>query len=238
MSATSYVTLSRQSGLMKEMQIVANNLANLSTAGYRREGVVFSEYIRSEGTAGGSVSMAAARGRVIDLSQGAMTQTGGTFDLAVNGPGFFQVDTPEGTRLTRAGRFLPDGQGNLVTPDGFQVLDAGGAPVFVPTDAASIAIASDGTMSADGQPLAQIGVVAAVNETELRHQAGTLFHAPSGVEPVDAPEVLQGFIEEANIDPVLEIARMIEVQRAYELGQSFLDRESDRKSSVIDTLTR
>jgi len=182
--------------------------------------------------------MARDRARHIDLTQGAITKTAATFDFAIQGEGFFLVEGPQGELLTRAGRFSPNADGDLVTPDGRRVLDAGGAPVFVPPDARAITVASDGTLSADGQPLNVIGLVRPADPNGLIRESGALFRSEAGTEPILEPVILQGFVENANVDPVLEITRMIEVQRAYELGQAFLDRESDRRSKVIDTLTR
>lgn len=236
MDAAVYATLARQSGLMREMQVVANNIANQSTAGFRREGVVFAEHV-ARMDAGPSLSMAHATGRHVDLSQAGLTQTGGAFDFAVQGEGFFLVETPQGNRLTRAGAFTPGAEGELMTPDGHRLLDAGGAPVFVPPDAGPVAVAADGTLSAGGQPLARIGLWKPADPLTLRHQGGTLFDV-AAVEPVEEGMVLQGFLEEANVNPVSEIARMITVQRAYELGQSFLDQEDRRVRAVMQTLGR
>ncbi|MDV7141384.1 flagellar hook-basal body complex protein [Tropicimonas sp. TH_r6] len=236
--STGYVTLSRQSGLLNEMQAIANNIANMSTTGFRREGVVFSEYIKSGGNPDQSVSLAAARGRHLDLTQGTLEPTGGTFDVAIEGDGFFIVNTEQGERLTRAGNFIPGDTGDLMTPDGNLVLDDGGAPIFIPPDASGISIATDGTVSADGRPLAQLGVVTPTDPAGLTREGSTLFAATGGYEPVDSPSVLQGFVEGSNVNPVVEVARMIEVQRSYELGQSFSEREGKRLSSLIDTLSR
>lgn len=237
MDAAGYTTLTRQSGLMHEMQVVANNIANLSTAGFRREGVVFSEYVkRLEDDP--SLSMARASGRVVDLTQAGLAQTGGTFDFAIQGEGFFLVETSQGSRLTRAGSFTPSPEGELVTPEGHKLLDQGGAPVFVPPDARDVALAQDGTLSSAGRPLAKIGLWAPMEITDLRHQSGTLFTADAGIGPVEGAVVLQGQLEESNVNPVSEIARMIDVQRAYELGQAFLDREDQRTRGVIQTLGR
>ncbi|NDR58532.1 flagellar hook-basal body complex protein [Aliiruegeria sabulilitoris] len=233
-----YVTLSRQSGLLNEMQSIANNIANMSTTGFRREGVVFSEFIKSAGDADQSVSMAAARGRNLDLSQGSLEPTDGTFDVAIEGDGFFLVETPDGQRLTRAGSFLPGDMGDLMTPDGYFVLDEGAAPIFVPPDVGNVSIATDGTISADGRPLGRIGVVTPTDSASLKREGDTLFSAAEDFEPVEFPRVLQGFVEGSNVNPVIEMARMIEVQRSYELGQSFSERESKRLSSLIDTLSR
>lgn len=236
MDAAGYTTLTRQSGLMQEMQTVANNIANISTTGFRREGVIFSEYVRQMED-DPSLSMARASARHIDLSQAGLTQTGGTFDLAIQGPGFFLIETPQGERLTRAGSFAPSAEGELVTMDGHRLLDQGGAPVFVPPGAKSIAIAQDGTMSADGEPLARIGLWQPGDPLSLRHQSGTMFQAAS-LEPADTGVVMQGFVEDSNVQPVTEIARMITVQRSYEMGQKFLDAEDERVRGVIQTLGR
>ena len=233
-----YVTLSRQSGLMNEMRAVANNIANLSTTGFRREGVIFSEWVRASEGPAGSVSMATARVRNTDLTQGPVSQTGGTFDFAIEGEGFFQVETPQGPRLTRAGSYTPGPAGELVNPDGHFLLDAGGAPVFAPPGARDFSLSADGTLSADGVPITQLGVVVPEDYTAMTRQGGTLFDPGGAVLPAENAAVLQGFVEESNVNPILEIARMIEVQRAYELGQKFLEAESERKDSVIRTLNQ
>jgi len=236
MDAAGYTTLNRQSGLMREMAIVANNIANVSTTGFRREGVVFSEYVAGMDR-DPSLSMAHASGRHVDLTQATLAQTGGDFDFAIQGDGFFLVETPEGERLTRAGSFTPNAEGELVTPDGYRLLDRGGAPVFVPPDARAVALSQDGTLSASGLPLAQVGLWQPVDPMALRHQSGTLFDGGE-LEPVDNGLMLQGMLEESNVEPVSEIARMIEVQRAYELGQKFLDAEDERVRGVIIALGR
>lgn len=236
MDAAGYATLNRQSGLMREMEVVANNIANASTTGFRREGVVFSEFVAALDE-DPSLSMAYASGRQVDLSQSTIAQTGGTFDFAIQGEGFFLIDTPQGQRLTRAGSFTPNDAGDLVTPEGYRLLDAGGAPIFIPPDAKGVGMSTDGTLSAGGQPIAQIGLWQPSDPLALRHQSGTLFDG-GAVEPAEGAMVLQGMLEDSNVEPVSEIARMIEVQRAYELGQKFLDAEDARVRGVITTLGR
>jgi len=233
-----YATLTRQSGLMREMQAVANNIANVSTNGFRKEGVIFAEHVAALGAAEPSLSMAEALGRVVNQSQGPLAQTGGTYDFAIEGEGFFLVETPQGPQLTRAGSFTPSPDGELLTLEGHRLLDAGGAPVFVPADAKGVTLAQDGTLSAEGRPLAEIGLFMPTDPNGLVHVGGTRFAAETGVEPVETGAMLQGFLEESNVDPVSEIARMIEVQRAYEMGQTFLDREDERIRGVISTLVR
>ena len=237
MDAAGYTTLTRQAGLMHEMQAVAHNIANVATTGFRKEGVIFAEHIARLEDAP-SLSMATASVRNIDLTQGSLSETGGTFDFAIEGDGFFLVQTPQGDQLTRAGSFTPNAEGELVTPDGNRLLDQGGAPVFIPPDAGKIALAQDGTLSSDGTPLTRIGLWQPTDPTSMNRASGTLFATDGGVEPLENAVILQGYVENSNVDAVTEIARMIEVQRAYELGQGFLDREDERVRGVIQTLGR
>lgn len=233
-----YAALTRQSGLMREMRVVANNIANANTTGFRREGVIFAEHLTRLDRRGEGLSMADARGRLVDLRQSVLSQTNGTFDLGIEGEGFFMVATPEGNRLTRAGAFLPSAEGELMNADGHRLLDEGQGPITIPPGAGPISVGADGTISANGQPIGKVGVFVAPEETDLIHQGGTLFAPDGPVEPAEGSGIRQGFLEESNVDPVFEISRMIEVQRAYELGQSFLDREDQRIRSTITALTR
>jgi len=236
MDNAGYTALTRQSGLMREMTQVANNIANMSTTGFRREGVLFAEFVQDTGPGAPSLSMATANVRNTSFLQGALEQTAAPLDLAIEGPGFFLVETSRGERLTRAGNFTRSDVGDVVTPDGFRLLDAGGAPVFIPGDAADISIGPDGTLTADGQPLAQIGLWATADPRSMQRESGVLFRSDDGFVPVDEGRMLQGFLEGSNVDPISEVARMIEVQRNYELGQSFLEREDERIRSVLRTV--
>lgn len=232
-----YVTLTRQSGLLREMQAIAHNIANATTTGYRREGVLFSEFVRGLGGQEAPLSMAAANARQTLLAQGGLSPTGGMLDLAIEGPGFFRVQTDQGERLTRAGHFALNPEGEIVTPDGFRLLDDGGAPIQVPPGAA-LTVARDGTLSADGEPLAQLRPVAPEDPSALRRAAGTLLEATAEALPIEGAVVLQGLLEDSNVNPIAEMARMIAVQRAYEAGQAFLDREDQRIRAVIQSLSR
>jgi flagellar basal-body rod protein FlgF len=235
MQTSDYVLLTRQSGLMREMQVVANNVANVSTTGFRREGVVFAEHIVRTGE--GSISMGHLRARITDPRQGALAMTGGQLDLAIEGEGYFLVRTPEGDRLTRAGAFMVSDVGDVVTPDGHPLLDAGGAPLAVPADAGPVSVGPDGTVSTPLGPIGQIGLVRPVAPLTTLREGGTRFDpGPEGFEPAIEGRILQGHLEASNVSAVDEITRMIEVQRAYELGQSFLDKEDRRVRNLIETM--
>lgn len=237
MENSGYTTLTRQSGLMREMRVVANNIANAATSGFRQEGVIFSEYVKSVDNAA-SLSMGQADARQTSFDQGALTKTGGQFDFAIEGDGFFLIETPQGERLTRAGSFTPNADGDLVTPDGLRVLDAGGAPVFIPPGAADISVSADGTISSEGNPVGQMGLVQPTNPGQLVREDGVMFRADEGFDVAENGSILQGFVENSNVNPILQLTRMIEVQRAYELGASFLEAEDERVRQAMRAMSQ
>ncbi len=236
MDNAGYTTLTRQSGLLREMQLVANNIANLSTTGFRKEGLIFSEHVHALDNGNPSLSMATANVRTTDQIQGPLSETGGSFDFAIEGTGFFLIETPQGNQITRAGSFTPSPDGELVTHDGYRLLDIGGSPIFIPPDAGKINVAADGTLSVDGVPLSQIGLFEPAESAELSRRDGVRFDAGDDISPIEDGVILQGFLENSNVNAVSEIARMIEVQRAYELGQQLLDKEDERIRSVLQAL--
>lgn len=232
-----YVTLTRQSGLMREMETIAHNIANAATTGYRQQGLVFSEFVQAI-ESGDSVSMAAARVKMTSAAQGILTQTGNTLDLAIEGDGFFQIDTPDGLRLTRAGAFNVNSVGDIVTSDGHPVLDQGGAPINVPPGSADVKIAADGTISLGDRFVGQIGVVRVPAGANLERHSGVLFSTDAALTEAEDSKVLQGHLEGSNVDAISQLTRMIEVQRAYELGQKLLDMDDERSKSALQTLLK
>ena len=231
MSNAIYASLTRQQGLMQEMQVVANNLANSSTTGYKTDRAIFAEFLVGTGPSQDSLSMGGLAGHAFKFEQGALNLTGGQFDLAVQGEGFFVLQTAEGPRLTRAGHFQLSPESTLVDGAGNSVLGAGGNPITLPEDATQIMIGNDGSISANGQLIDRVGVVIA--QGDLLRDSNTLFSAPGGYAQFEEATVVQGALEQSNVSPVLEVARMIEVQRAYEAGQAMLEREDDRINQLI-----
>lgn len=237
METSGYVTLTRQSGLMREMEIIAHNMANAATTGFRQQGIVFSEYIEAVGQ-GDSLSMAAARVKSTSMSQGILTQTGNPLDLAIEGNGFFQLETQNGIRLTRAGAFNVNSVGDIVTAEGHRVLDIGGAPINVPPGEADVTVAADGTVSLGDQLLGQLGVVEPEAGADLKREAGVLFQTDATLIPAANGLVLQGHLEGSNVDAISQLTRLIEVQRAYEMGQKLLDMGDERSNSALQTLIK
>lgn len=240
MSNAVYAMLARQQGLMQEMQVVANNIANASTTGYKSDQAIFGEFLASAGSQSSSLSMGGLAGHSFAMEQGPLKITGGQLDLAIQGDGFFLIDAPQGQRLTRAGHFQLSADGQLVDMNGSALLGAGGSPISIPQNASEIRISADGTISisaGDGLPpeeVGQLGVVVA--EGTLLRDSNSYFSAPDGHKPAENTEIVQGALEQSNVSPILEVARMIEVQRAYEAGQTLLEREDQRIGQVINTV--
>lgn len=228
--------LSRQKGLQKEITTLANNIANANTTGFRAEGVVFSEYVKALDGAD-SLSMTRAAGRTIDLSQGAIITTNGTFDLAISGDGFFLVETPGGSRLTRAGAFALNDQSELVDLEGRRVLNEGEGAIAVPQDAGEFSVSSTGDVVADGQIVGRLGVVNP-DVNGLVREGENLYRADAGFEPSERFSIVQGAVEGSNVNSMGEFVRLIEVQRAYEGAKGFLDKEAERLKNLVQTLGR
>ena len=242
MSNAIYAMLGRQQGLMQEMQVVANNIANSSTTGYKADQAMFGEFLVATGSQSSSLSMGGLAGHSFAMEQGALKITGGELDLAIQGDGFFLVDAPQGQRLTRAGHFQLSTDGQLVDANGSALLGEGGAPINIPQNASQIRISADGTISissGDGVPpeeVGKIGIVTVDQEASLIRDSNSYFSAPDGHRPAENHEVVQGALEQSNVSPVLEVARMIEVQRAYEAGQALFEREDQRISQTISAI--
>ena len=232
METAGYIGLGRQSGLLREMQTVANNLANMSTSGYRAERVLYSEFVGDRGSDDASFSLGHGNVRASDFSQGALRQTGGALDIAIEGEGFFRLGTPEGDVLTRQSSFALAPDGTVVDASGSTLLDEGGAPIVIPQGVGAPAIGPDGTISIAGAPLAKIGVWAVETPSAMTRIDGVRFETTEAATPAEA-RVMQGFVEASNVEPVAQITRMIEVQRAYELMQSLMERDDERIRGTI-----
>lgn len=232
----STVVLNRQRGLATELAAIANNVANLATTGFRREGVVFAEFV-AEAREGDSVSIGDLNGRFISGRSGRVTQTGRTFDLAIEGEGYFMVERNGETLLTRAGAFQTSPEGALVTPDGDPVLDLAGGRIFIPPNAVPVEIGEDGTISGGGRPLGQVAIVRPPDGATVR-AAGAALRVDAVPEPIAVPRLRQGALEGSNVEPVTEIARMIEVTRAYERAQALIEDQDSRIRKVMETLGR
>ena len=237
MDLAGYVALTRQSGLAKELQSVANNIANLSTTGYRREGVIFAEEVQALPVEGGSVAMTEARARYTDEPAGvAARRPAATSTSRSRATGYFTVMTPQGERLTRAGAFTRNADGVIVNMDGHPLLDEGGGEITIPFEAKASASPPTAPSRSTARP--RRGSASSTSPTRpssSARRASSSAPTPSTV-PVEDGRIVQGFLEQSNVNPVAEMARMVEVQRAYEYGQKLMDQEDERIRLVVRTL--
>jgi flagellar basal-body rod protein FlgF len=228
--------LSKQVGLRQQVDVIAHNVANLGTTAFKREDLAFATHVERLDVPGNSLALARVESSRTDFRPGALERTGNPFDFAIEGSGFFAVETAAGVRYTRDGRFSTNQQGELVTITGHRVLDDGGAPILIPPQVSDLTLSADGALSApDGTPLGVLGI-RELPDGFLRREADGLFATEVEPEPDLDARVVQGFLEGSNVNPVREITDLIEAQRAYERGRAMLDAEDERIRQMIEKL--
>lgn len=241
MEYTFLVGLSQQMASQRAMDVIANNLANLSTPAFKRQSEQFEEYVDTvpaadPGTGTTNVSFVLDRGTLSDLSQGRMESTGNSLDFAISGPGYFAVQTPDGVRYTRNGHFTLDGQGQVVTEDGYPLQSDGGTITLQPQDG-DLRLGPDGSLSTDLQVLGKLRIVNFADQQQLKESGSTLYDAGDQVpQAVPLPVVHQGMVEKSNVEPVLEIAHMIDVMRAYQSSSALTQSGEDLLKQAIEKL--
>ncbi|MDF1708694.1 MAG: flagellar hook basal-body protein [Paracoccaceae bacterium] len=247
MDNSTYISLSLATALRRQLDVTANNMANTSTAGFKGERVVFSSFLhRDESAATGDTSFLIDRGSYVDQQQGAITVTGNTLDVALKGEGWFGYETPQGQRAYgRDGHFAVDAQGALITMSGARVLDIGGNPINLPPDALNdLSISRNGTISslANGV-ISQIGVFTLPDVQSYERIGNGMFIQPDldGIRPAipdGTTEVVQGAIEGSNIQPVVEMTRMMSIQKAYERAVELMNGEDDLRRDMLRRVGR
>lgn len=241
MDITTGIAASRLIAQQRALEVAAGNLANANTPGYKSEHLLFSDWLSKQTGAdtppgGKTVAYTQDRATWRNFQSGTLSHTGNPFDLALAGDGYFTVNTPRGPRLTRDGRFGPMPDGTLADGNGNAVLDSNGRPIqFSPADT-QISIAGDGTISSENGQLGKIGVVRATDPMQLAAEGATQFRSGSPTTPVAAPGIVQGAIEESNVQPVLEMTRMMTGLREFQFVTQFIQAEADRQQSSIDKL--
>lgn len=241
MESSIIVALTRQDALQRNMEVVANNLANMNTTAFKAERLMFAQYLAKTPSGGermgDEIAMVRDTATLRDDTEGGLHETGGDLDVAVVGEGHLVVDTPLGRRYTRDGHLRLDENGQLVTDHGLPVLTKDGSPVLVGIDDVNITIARDGTISSSVRPLGQLAVQTFAHPEQLRAVEGGLYASDEPAQDVAAPVVIQGMLENSNVQPIMEIQRMIDVQRAYDQAHTMLDREDDRIRKMLQAYT-
>ncbi len=250
MENTLLVGLSRQMVLARELDVVANNIANLNTTGYKADNSMFEQFMMPVARENRfsaldrQMRFVNDRGTWHDLRQGSIQQTGSPLDLVIDGAAFFAVQTAAGERYTRNGSFQINAQGQLVTSDGSLVLGQNGPIVFQPLDR-QISVSPDGRVSVveggDSRTdslRGQLRLVSFAQPHLLQKDGTNNFSAPAGVAPTPDinARVIQGSIEKSNVNGVVEMTRLIEITRAYTQMSQLLQQQGDLRKNAIQQL--
>lgn len=232
-----YVTLSRQLALFRDMDIVANNIANANTTGYNSEHIQFDSFLTKDVNQGVQNPMNFAYNPTSyrNTEVGPIKVTGNDLDVAIQGAGYFTVDTPLGERYTRAGNFQIDGAGTLVSVEGYPVLDVSGQPIIMPENATSIQIGELGNIKVNGEDFGSIGVVQFDNPQLLERISGRLFKSDVSPQPADSYRVMQGSLEGSNVEPVTELTHMISLSHNVTDTAKFIEAMYDLQRKASNT---
>lgn len=231
-------------------QVLSHNIANLQTPGFKQVLTTVTDFMpaqavyTNENTLNQNIEYLGTMGlgtqiseEYIDYGQGALLDTGNPLDFALQGNAFFTVDTPDGQRYTRDGRFLRDADNTLVTVEGYQVLDDAGQPITLPDGDVSVSPA--GELSVNGTAVAQLGIGVFANpETDLQHTEGNLFTGPAASTSQDPAQVVQGYLEESNANPSQLMTQLAEVARFYEAAQKMVQNQDELLGRTIAQLGR
>ncbi|MFC3070763.1 flagellar basal-body rod protein FlgF [Phenylobacterium soli] len=236
-----YVGLSKQMVLQRQLDIIANNIANADTSGFKVEALAVAEDPQAPAfTLGGPapVKFVMPNGVIRDFGQGSLRKTDAALDVAIEGQGFFKVQTPAGERYTRDGRFRTDEAGRLVTQGGSPVLDDGGGEISLSAEKGQVTISTDGTISQGAERIGKLGVYTFANLSTLEKTGDNLLQNTSNQPATAATDakLRQGMLEGSNVNPILEITRMIEVSRAYEQMAKMMDSQGDLSTQAIQQL--
>ncbi|QWG16922.1 flagellar basal-body rod protein FlgF [Bradyrhizobium sediminis] len=249
MENTLLIGLSRQMVLERQMDVVANNVANVNTTGYKADRSLFEEFLNSRAHEDNfvgrdrRVSYVQDRGTFKDFSQGPVEQTKNPLDVAIEGNGFLVVQTPAGERYTRDGGLQINNLGQIVNVSGYPVLGASGPIVIQQTDKA-VTIAGDGNVTVvEGNNRidsvrGKLRLVSFADAQKLVKEGSNLYSAGAGTaaQPDTASKLRQGFIEKSNVNSVAEMSRMIEVTRTYTQISSMLQQQGDLRKTALDRL--
>jgi flagellar basal-body rod protein FlgF len=237
MDSAMYVSLSAQVALERRLDTIAQNVANLGTVGYRADETKFEAVLSKAGS--DSPAYVSSGETYISRRAGGLTKTDNQLDVAVQGDGWFAINTPSGTVYTRDGRMRMLESGALQTLNGYQVLDVGRAPITLDPTAGPPIIARDGMITQNGQQVGAIGLFSIDPAVKLsRFENSGVVPEGNASEILDFTNngVVQGFVEDSNVNPISEISKLIEVTRAFEMATSSVETSDQTASEAIKTL--
>lgn len=239
MENTLLIGLTRQITLRRDMAITANNLANMNTVGFKAENPLFEEYlmpVAREDAPNKRLSFVIDGGMHRNMAEGAFRTTGNQLDFAISGDGFFKVQTPEGIRYTRNGHFQLDNTGRLVTGAGHPVLGEGGAPIFFDAEETEITVAGDGTISTVLGERGRLALAAFDNPRALTKTGNNLLETAQPEREAEEAKLMQGALEDSNVQAIEQMTNMIEVMRSYTSAAKLVETASEMKRRAVQEL--
>lgn len=238
MTTTSQVALSYQSALSNQLDVAANNIANMSTTGFQGSRPMFAEFLAKVDSDGSQISYVEDLGTIRDLQQGPLGFTGNTLDVGIEGEGYFVVEDGGEFLFTRNGNFQIDESGRLITSNGAAVMDEQDNPIVFSPDETNIDVSRDGVVRTNNGEIATLRVVTFVNQQDMQHRGSSMFFTEQvPIEAADT-EVVQGMLEGSNVVAITEMTRMIQILRSYQSAAQLITQEEDRETEAIDILTR
>jgi flagellar basal-body rod protein FlgF len=212
-----YVAVSAQVALERRMETIADNIANMNTVGYRATGVSFAAEMAKAGET--TLNYVTSGSNYLSRRTGGLVKTENPLDFAVQGDGWFGIQTPTGPAYTRDGRVRVDESGTLRTLNGDPILDAGGAPILIDSAAGPLTVSADGMISQNGRQVGAIGLFAIDADAYLTRAENSGVVPDRPARPVldfTRDSVVQGAVESSNVDPMREMTRLIDVSRAFD----------------------
>lgn len=245
MDVSSFVLLSHEQALRRQLDIVANNMANSSTVGFKREQALFHEYVETAQEApvedARKTSFVLDFGTVHDTAQGSFQSTGNALDVMIDGAGYLNVENPDGgVAYTRAGYIKVSENGELVTSGGQRLLDQNGRPIAIPIDQLSrVTIAEDGTVTAGDAPVGRLAVTDFGNENLVDPRGDGLLTGTGGqFLPAARTRLKTGGVEASNVEPIVETTHMVEILRSYQTSQRLSADLADMRKNAIGRLSK
>jgi flagellar basal-body rod protein FlgF len=238
MAVSGYVAISAQRAAEVRLEAIATNIANMNTAGFRAAGVRFSAEMAQVGDS--QVAYASPGDVYVVRQQGPVSFTGNALDVAVDGEGWFGLDTPQGTVYTRDGRFHMTAEGELHSVNEYPVVDAGGSPIVLDPSAGPVQIAENGAIVQGGRQVGVIGLFLLPDDAKLTRFDNSAVRSdkePDPVEDMTSNGVRQGYVEGSNVNPILEMTRMIEASRAFEMASAAVQQDDENAQTAIRTLS-
>jgi flagellar basal-body rod protein FlgF len=242
MDNTSYIALSRQMALWKQMNVVSNNIANMNTAGYKQDDAVFTSYMiqtpEAEGVGATPLFFTQDFGDFQDFSAGSLKTTGNDLDVALQGDGFFCIETAGGEKYTRKGQFTLNEDGALSTTEGDLVMSENNTPLFIAPGESQITISESGDVMTENGVIGRLKIARFADNQKLLKVAGVMFEnvADNTVVFGDGNyRIKQGMVENSNVNAISEMTNLVKIQRSYDYVQQMIDEEHDRLSNTIST---